>query len=305
MNYFLKMGIPEVIQIDRGTNITSILFKRVTRQLGVRHMTTSPYHPQSQGTLERFHATLKSMVRAHCTERQTDWDKELPFALFAIRDSIQESLGYTPFELVYGREMRNPLKMAKEKWDNSEKISGYVENLRKSLEKTRKIASEHLNKSQKTMKQNFDKRSKERQLNVGDRVMVLSPKTKFPFDAKFRGPYVITEKIDNLNYKVKTPNQRNKTQLCHINRIKKYAERTDEIGLSVGQVKAIANEDKLIDDSMLIKDTPVKLCNSEILASLEKTRPLIGERTRRIIQYYAAISRNIFRYPQEDGCDLS
>lgn len=276
------MGIPEVIQTDRGTNFTSNLFKRVTGQLGVRHTTSSPYHPQSQGVLERFHATLKSTVRAHCTERQTDWDKELPFALFAIRDSIQESLGYTPFELVYGREMRNPLKMAKEKWDNSEKttekISGYVENLRKSLEKTRKIASEHLNKSQKTMKQNFDKRSKERQLNVGDRVMVLSPKTKSPFDAKFRGPYVITEKIDNLNYKVKTSNRRNNTQVCHINRIKKYAERTDEVGLSVGQVKAIANEDKLIDDSMLIKDTPVKLCNSEILANLEKKLGHLSEK---------------------------
>ena len=102
INFFVKVGLPKVIQTVRGTNFMSNLFKRVIAQRGAKHVTSSPYHPQSQGALERFHATLKSMLRAHCPERQNDWDKELPFVLFAIRDSVQESLGYSPFELVYG-----------------------------------------------------------------------------------------------------------------------------------------------------------------------------------------------------------
>ena len=69
--------------------------------------------PQSQGALERFHATLKGMLRAHCTERQNDWDKELPFVLFALRDSVQESLGYSPFELVYSYEFEKPPENSK------------------------------------------------------------------------------------------------------------------------------------------------------------------------------------------------
>ena len=80
----------------------SNLFKRVIGQLGAKHVISSPYHPQSQSALERFHATLKNMLRAHCTERQNGWDKELPFILVAIKDSVQEALGYSPFELVYG-----------------------------------------------------------------------------------------------------------------------------------------------------------------------------------------------------------
>ena len=72
INFFVKVGLPKVIQTDRGSNFMSNLFKRVIGQLGAKHVTSSPYHPQSQGALERFHATLKSMLRAHCTERQND-----------------------------------------------------------------------------------------------------------------------------------------------------------------------------------------------------------------------------------------
>ena len=127
-NFFVKVGLPKVIQTDRRTNFMSNLFKRVIGQLGAMHIISSPYHPQSQSALERFHATLKSMLRAHCTERQNDWDKELPFILFAIRDSVQEALGYSPFELVYGYELRNPLKIAKEQWEDprTETVANYV-----------------------------------------------------------------------------------------------------------------------------------------------------------------------------------
>ena len=125
--FFIKVGLPKIIQTDRRTNFMSNLFKRVIGQLGAKHVISSPYHPQSQSALERFHATLKSMLRAHCTERQNDWDKELPFIFFAIRDSVQEALGYSPFELVYGYELRNPLKIAKEQREDprTETVANY------------------------------------------------------------------------------------------------------------------------------------------------------------------------------------
>ena len=157
-NFFVKVGLPKVIQTDRGTNFMSNLFKRVIGQLGAKHVISSPYHPQSQGALERFHATLKSMLRAHCTERQNDWDKELPFILFAIRDSVQEVLGYSPFELVYRYELRNPLKIAKEQWEDprTETVANYVGNLQKRLESARKTAENHMRKSQEKMRRNYD-----------------------------------------------------------------------------------------------------------------------------------------------------
>lgn len=124
------------------------------------------------------------MLRAHCTERKNDWDRELPFVLFAIRDSVQESLGYSPFELIYEREMRSPLKTAKDQWESMEKIPEpirqYVRRLRETLERVRKMAESNLEKAQQKMQRLYNRKTKSRQFETGDRVMVLLPSTTSP-----------------------------------------------------------------------------------------------------------------------------
>jgi len=54
------------------------------------------------GALERFHQTLKIMLRAYCMVQKLDWDKGIPLLFFAARESTQESLGFFPFKLVFG-----------------------------------------------------------------------------------------------------------------------------------------------------------------------------------------------------------
>ena len=83
-------------------------------QLGIDQDASSAYHPESQGALERFHQTFKSMLRNYCFENSKDWDEGVPYLLFAVRDSVQESLGYSPFELVFGHKVRGPLQLIKE-----------------------------------------------------------------------------------------------------------------------------------------------------------------------------------------------
>ena len=98
--FFSVFGIPKIIQTDQGTN-----FAQVLKELGVQHATSSPYHRESQGALERFHQTLKSMMRKHCHASNRDWDESLQFLMFAAREAVQESLGFSPAELVFGRDV--------------------------------------------------------------------------------------------------------------------------------------------------------------------------------------------------------
>ena len=65
VHFFSTFGLPKVIQTDQGSNFLSRLFKQVLQQLS-KHQTSSAYHPESQGALERFHQTLKSMFRTYC-----------------------------------------------------------------------------------------------------------------------------------------------------------------------------------------------------------------------------------------------
>ncbi len=83
-------GFPKIVQSDQGTNFTSNIFQEVLRQLGIRHNRSSAYHAESQGILERFHQTLKSLLRAYCTELKGDWEESLPWMLLAAREVIPD-----------------------------------------------------------------------------------------------------------------------------------------------------------------------------------------------------------------------
>ena len=85
-------------------------------ELGIKQYRSSAYHPESQGALERFHQTLKNMIRSYCFDTEKDWDDGSHLLLFAVRESVQESLGFSPFELVFGHSVRGPLKLLKEKF---------------------------------------------------------------------------------------------------------------------------------------------------------------------------------------------
>ncbi|PIK59722.1 hypothetical protein BSL78_03385 [Apostichopus japonicus] len=120
---FSRVGVPEEILSDMGTQFTSDLMKEVGRLLSLKQMNTSPYHPMCNGLVEKFNGTLKRMLRRMCSERPSDWDRYLPALLFAYREAPQESLGFSPFELLYGRTVRGPLCILKELWTDFRKLN--------------------------------------------------------------------------------------------------------------------------------------------------------------------------------------
>ena len=125
IKFFTLFGLPKLIQSDQGTNFMARAFQQVMNQLGIKQYKSSAYNPESQGALERFHQTLKTMIKMYCIENSKDWDEGVHLLLFAVRESVQESLGFSRFELVFGHEVRGPLLLLKEKWldENPEKIS--------------------------------------------------------------------------------------------------------------------------------------------------------------------------------------
>ena len=78
--------------------------------MGITQVVSSAYHPQSQGALERYHQTMKTMLRCYCLEYQKDWDEGIPLVMFASR-SI-----FSPFELVFGHNVRGPMTVLSEQW---------------------------------------------------------------------------------------------------------------------------------------------------------------------------------------------
>ena len=115
LSHFISIfGIPRVVQSDQGSNFSSHMFAQVLKQLRVKHSQSSAYHAQSQGALERFHQTLKSLLRAFCTELDRDWEEGLPWLMLAAREVTQESTGFSPNELVFAHSVRGPLAVLRD-----------------------------------------------------------------------------------------------------------------------------------------------------------------------------------------------
>lgn len=81
------------------------MFKQILQQ----HNRVLEYHAQSQGALELFHQTLKSMLRAYDMEMGKDWEEGLSWLMLADKEVIQESTGFSPNDLFFGHTVHGPL----------------------------------------------------------------------------------------------------------------------------------------------------------------------------------------------------
>ena len=77
--------------------------------LGVEKSRTTPYHPQSDGLVERFNRTLLNMFAMAVGEKPFEWEQSLRRLCFAYNTSLQPTTGYSPFALMFGRQARLPM----------------------------------------------------------------------------------------------------------------------------------------------------------------------------------------------------
>lgn len=126
------------------------------------------------------------------------------------------------------------------------------------------------------MKKRFDKNAVARSFSVGGKVLVLLPVLGAALQAKFSGPYVIDKKLSDTNYVVRTPDRQRKIRVCHVNMLKLYVSREEELeskssGITpVASVEIVSDSD-VDEDRLSLHNTLIsggRLNNSKILESL-------------------------------------
>ena len=228
VKFFTLVGLPSLIQSDQGSNFMSSLMQQVTYQLGIKQHKSSTYHPETQGALERFHQTLKNMIRMYCLQYEKQWDQGIHLLLFAVKEAVQESLGFSPFELVFGRTVRGPLKLLKESWLTEEpptNLLDQVSALRTRLTAAGKLAWKNLKSAQNEMKLWYEKKAKLRKFQVGDKVLVLLSLQNHTLQVRYYGPYLVSKKVNDVEYVISTHDRHKTHRLCHVNMLKPYREK--------------------------------------------------------------------------------
>ncbi len=92
------VGAPIIILSDQGSNFLSITLTHLYKKVGISRIKTSAYHPHSNGKLERFHSTMKSMI-SKCISEKPDWPVALDLVLYFCRNMPHSRHGFTPQEL--------------------------------------------------------------------------------------------------------------------------------------------------------------------------------------------------------------
>ena len=247
VDIFSRLGVPEEILSDLGTQFVSECMKEVTRLLSIKQLTTTPYHPMCNGLTEKFNGTMKSMLKRLCNEQPRQWHRYINPLLFAYREVPQESTGFSPFELLYGRAVRGPMFILKELWTKEleepevKNSYQYVFELREKLEDTLKLVHTELQKAQNKGKHYYDRKTKVRKFVPGDKVLVLLPTNHNKLLMQWKGPFEVSAVVGLNDYRVRV---KGKERVYHANLLKKYFEREDPVSVGAVAVGTNANISK-------------------------------------------------------------
>ncbi|GFW76555.1 retrovirus-related Pol polyprotein from transposon 412 [Trichonephila clavipes] len=107
-HWISRFGVPLQLHSDQGRNFVSAVLKGVCELLGIDKTKTTPLHPQSDGMVERFNRTILNNLSLMVSKNQQDWDQKVPLFLLAYRSAVHETTGYSPSQMLFGRDLRLP-----------------------------------------------------------------------------------------------------------------------------------------------------------------------------------------------------
>ena len=107
-DYILIHGIPETLHSDQGRQFESEVVLTLCKLLNIKKTRTTPYHPASDGMVERFNRTLIDQIAKILLSCGGEWDDYIKQVAFAYNSSNHSSTKFSPYFLVHGREPRMP-----------------------------------------------------------------------------------------------------------------------------------------------------------------------------------------------------
>jgi RNase H-like domain found in reverse transcriptase/Reverse transcriptase (RNA-dependent DNA polymerase)/Integrase zinc binding domain/Ty3 transposon capsid-like protein/gag-polyprotein putative aspartyl protease/Zinc knuckle len=106
--FFISLfGPPKTILSDQGTEFCNEIVNTMLKNIGTEHRVTSAYHPNTNGLTERFNKTLVDALRKHCEDNPATWYQWLPYILLSYRTRQHTTTGFTPFQIMFGRNMNS------------------------------------------------------------------------------------------------------------------------------------------------------------------------------------------------------
>ena len=242
-----RHGCALQIVSDNGAENVNRTVKETLARLKIDHVLTSVYHPQSNAKVERFHRTLHDILAKRIADNQQTWDLFLNQALAAIRFNVSESSKFSPFFLLYNRDVVLPvdnISKPRRRYVGEEMHQIALQEQHKSFVAVRN----HLRKAKKRQAKYADRGTKTIEFKVGDPVYYKNNQRKGKLDLKWKPYYRILEKRGPVTYVIK--NQLNGST-CKV-----HAEMLRLANIEDWQISKDENDKRLRDAAYVIPPEP-------------------------------------------------
>lgn len=220
-NFILIYGQPETILTDRGSNFMSEVFRNVCKLFKIKKFCCSSYHPETNGNVERVHRTLKDYLRNFVDKSLQNWDELLPFAIFCYNTSVHSSTGFSPYELIFGKEASIPIKVSTNTNLPVYNYDDYYCYIKSVLHNMQNMAKSCLEKAKEKNKKYYDRNAKGLEIEEGD--LILLENIRKGHGQKLQplrqGPYEVIEVLSDENVKIMI---NGKPRIVHKNRLFPY-----------------------------------------------------------------------------------
>ena len=221
-------------------------FEKYLKDHGINNIKCSPYSPQSNGVVERFHSTLNSRIRKS-VEKKRNWVDVVPLILFFVKTTPHASTGFSPFLLKHGWEPVTPIQLLYKGWVQEElaslEIDQWVLENAEHIQTLRIAAGDKLSQNSSNRKERLDKGSKQREFAVGDLVLYKALGAETKLAPTWEGPYTIVKVLGPVTYGIDVGMKKFKT--THVKFLKEFVERNQ-----VKRVTTVVHDsiDDTIDD---------------------------------------------------------
>lgn len=182
-----RFGCPVKLTSDQGRQFESNLFRQLMLLMGIKKSRTTPYHPQCNGTVERWHRSLKTAITARLSNKS--WVDELATVMLGLRTTIRLDTGVTAAQMLYGNNIRLPGDFYDVSNVKSCDDSDYVSKLKEVIDEYKPSSRE--NRSSRRIFVHKD-------LYTCDYVFVRNDAVRKPFQPPYDGPYRVISRTDKV-----------------------------------------------------------------------------------------------------------
>ena len=227
--FFSRFGAPLQVHTDQGKNFDGNLMKALCELYRITKTRTTPYHPSSNGQVERYNRLLVQLVRCYLRQKDRKWDQDLQLLAGAIRSMEHRGTGYSANMMMLGMDVFQPIDILFHTQGDhfkDENPAGYVGHVRATLKEVHALATKHLRSMLRYQKRYYDLRLQENHYEVGDFVYRLNNASKTGESRKLKpvwlGPLVVIDVLSPVLYKVR---DRRKEHVLHHDKLKLCEDR--------------------------------------------------------------------------------